>query len=65
MYLYGGTDGIAGLEPNIYPPTGNRISIGVFDILRIADGMVVEHWGLMDNMAMMQQLGVMSAPSEG
>jgi steroid delta-isomerase-like uncharacterized protein len=47
------------------PPTGNRISIGVYDILRIIDGMVVEHWGLMDNMAMMQQLGVMPAPGEG
>jgi steroid delta-isomerase-like uncharacterized protein len=47
------------------PPTGNRISINVFDILRIADGMVVEHWGLMDSMGLMQQLGVMSAPSEG
>lgn len=47
------------------PPTGNRVSFGVFDIVRIADGMIVEHWGLMDNMALMQQLGVMPAPGEG
>ena len=25
----------------------------------------LEHWGLMDNMALMQQLGVMPAPGEG
>lgn len=47
------------------PPTGNRVSFGVFDIVRIADGRIVEHWGLMDNMALMQQLGVISAPGEG
>ncbi len=47
------------------PPTGNRVSFGVFDIVRLADGIIVEHWGLMDNMALMQQLGVMPAPGEG
>ena len=41
------------------PPTGNRISIGVIDIIRVADGMLVEHWGVMDQATMMQQLGVM------
>ena len=47
------------------PPTGHRVYLGVFDIVRIADGMIVEHWGLMDNMALMQQIGVMPAPGEG
>lgn len=46
------------------PPTGKRISIGIFDILRIAEGQIVEHWGLMDSMAMMQQLGVIPAPGQ-
>ena len=41
------------------PPTGNRISIGVIDIIRVADGMLVEHWGVMDQATMMQQLGMM------
>lgn len=41
------------------PPTGRRISIGVIDILRVADGELVEHWGIMDSAMMMQQLGVM------
>jgi predicted ester cyclase len=47
------------------PPTGKRISVGVFDILRIAGGKIVEHWGLMDRMAMMQQLGVIPTPGQG
>jgi steroid delta-isomerase-like uncharacterized protein len=46
------------------PPTGKRISINVIDIIRIADGQLVEHWGVMDQMAMMQQLGVIPAPSQ-
>lgn len=44
------------------PPTGNSMSIGVIDIIRIADGKCVEHWGIMDSMAIMQQLGAMPAP---
>lgn len=47
------------------PSTGNRVSVAVFDIMRIADGMIVEHWGQMDNMGLMQQLGVIRAPGEG
>jgi steroid delta-isomerase-like uncharacterized protein len=47
------------------PPTGKSVSIGVFDIVRIAGGKLVEHWGQMDNMGMMQQLGVIPAPGEG
>ena len=47
------------------PPTGKSVSIGVFDIVRVAGGKLVEHWGQMDNMGMMQQLGVVPAPGEG
>ena len=46
------------------PPTGNSVSFGVFDILRIAEGKSVEHWGQMDSMAMMQQLGVIPTPGQ-
>jgi predicted ester cyclase len=35
------------------PPTGNCVSFGVFDLVHIADGMIVEHWGQMDNVALM------------
>jgi steroid delta-isomerase-like uncharacterized protein len=39
--------------------SGSRIEVQVFDIVRIRDGQVTEHWGLMDAMAMMRQLGGM------
>jgi predicted ester cyclase len=39
-------------------PTGQRVSIELIDIVRIADGKVVEHWSMGDNLGMMQQLGV-------
>ena len=41
------------------PPTGKSVSFGVFDVIRIAGGKSVEHWGQMDEMGMMQQLGAM------
>ena len=44
------------------PPSGKSMSIGVMDIFRVTDGKLVEHWGLMDSMKMMQQLGAMPAP---
>jgi len=44
------------------PPTGKSVSFGVIDIIRIAGGKVVEHWGLMDSMSLMQQLGASPPP---
>ena len=38
-------------------PTGKQISVTGIDILRFADGKLIEHWGVMDQMTMMQQLG--------
>jgi predicted ester cyclase len=38
--------------------TGNKISYGEIHIVRIAGGKMVEHWGVEDQMTMMQQLGV-------
>ena len=47
------------------PPTGRRVSIGVIDIIRVDGGKFVEHWGQMDSMSMMQQLGAIPAPGQG
>ena len=47
------------------PATGKRMSIGVIDIIRVSKGKFVEHWGQMDAMGMMQQLGAIPAPAEG
>lgn len=43
-------------------PTGKRVSFEVIDIVRIAGGKVQEHWGQMDNMLLMQQLGLAPVP---
>jgi len=40
------------------PASGKGIDIQAIDILRFgADGLVHEHWGVMDIMSMMQQIG--------
>jgi steroid delta-isomerase-like uncharacterized protein len=44
------------------PPTGKSVSFGVIDIVRFAGDKFAEHWGLMDSMSMMQQLGAVPAP---
>ncbi len=44
-------------------PTGKRVTITGISILRIAGGKIVEEWGEMDNLGMMQQLGLF--PSSG
>jgi predicted ester cyclase len=41
------------------PATGKSVSIQVLDIIRVVDGHIVEHWGLMDSMGLMQQLGAL------
>lgn len=39
-------------------PTGKPITLMGIHIFRIANGKAVEHWGLMDRLAALQQLGV-------
>jgi steroid delta-isomerase-like uncharacterized protein len=41
------------------PPSGKAMSVAIIDIFRLAEGTIVEHWGVMDMMGMMQQLGAM------
>ena len=43
--------------------TGKGVSFGVIDIIRIAGGKFVEHWGQMDNAGLMQQLGAVPTPA--
>ena len=41
------------------PATGRRVDVELIDIFRMGDdGLCHEHWGVMDALAMMQQLGV-------
>jgi predicted ester cyclase len=41
------------------PPTNREIAQDYVHILRFEDGKAVEHWGVRDDMALMQQLGVL------
>jgi steroid delta-isomerase-like uncharacterized protein len=44
------------------PATGNLVSMNLIDITRFGDdGLAREHWGVADQLAMMQQLGVIPA----
>jgi steroid delta-isomerase-like uncharacterized protein len=45
------------------PPTGRPGTVTGMTIFRIADGSVVECWTNMDELGMMQQLGVIPAPT--
>ncbi len=45
------------------PATGQSFDVQLIDIMRFNDdGLVGEHWGVVDMLAMMQQLGVIPAP---
>jgi steroid delta-isomerase-like uncharacterized protein len=41
------------------PPTGRRATIRVMDFVRYEDGKVIEHWNVIDQLGLMQQLGVL------
>jgi steroid delta-isomerase-like uncharacterized protein len=44
------------------PATGKSVDVQLIDIMRFGDdGLVREHWGVFDALAMMQQLGVVPA----
>ncbi len=44
------------------PPTGRRIDVQFIDIIRFGDdGLAREHWGVFDQLGMLQQLGAIPA----
>lgn len=45
--------------PFFGPPSGRRLDFTVIDVCRIADGRIVEHWGVPDRFAMLAQAGVL------
>jgi len=40
------------------PPTGRPVRFAVMDVVRLEGGQIVEHWGLVDQPALLRQLGV-------
>ena len=46
------------------PPTGRSVRQDQMHFVRFRDGKGVEHWGVRDDLGMMQQLGVIPEPEE-
>ena len=46
------------------PATGTRATWTEIHIGRVADGRLVEHWGLVDQLGMFVQLGIVPAPGQ-
>lgn len=44
--------------------TGRRFRAPVFDVLRVVEGRVVEHWGVPDRLGVLLQLGIFLRPSD-
>jgi predicted ester cyclase len=44
------------------PPTGRSFDIAGIDIYRIENGRMAEHWHVVDQLTMLQQLGLIPAP---
>ncbi len=46
-----------------HPPTGRRIRADVFDVVRVVDGRMIEHWGVPDRLGVLFQLGILKPPA--
>ncbi len=46
-------------------PTGKEVTIKGIDVLRIAEGRIVERWAESNDLEMMQQLGAIPEPGQG
>ena len=44
------------------PPTGKSFNIAGIDIYRLEEGKLAEHWHVVDQLTMLQQLGLMPTP---
>jgi predicted ester cyclase len=46
-----------------FAPTGASFEIAVLDVVRFQDGLMVEHWGVADQLGMLIQLGLIQRPA--
>lgn len=46
--------------PFFGPPSNHPIDITVFDLARVVDGRIVEHWGVPDRFALLAQTGLLA-----
>lgn len=47
------------------PPTGGDFSIAGIDVIRFRDDKMAEHWHVVDQLGLLQQLGLLPAPEQG
>jgi steroid delta-isomerase-like uncharacterized protein len=47
------------------PATGKPVAMSGIDVIRVTDGKMVEHWLAIDQLGMLQQLGVVPTPGQG
>ena len=47
------------------PPTGRKVTMELIDFVRVRDRKIVEHWNIVDQLGLMQQLGVLPGPPSG
>jgi predicted ester cyclase len=45
-----------------HPPTGRKAFTDVIDVCRFENGLMVEHWGVPDQLGMLMQLGQVEVP---
>ena len=45
-------------------PTGQRVSFGTVDIVRLRNGQIASHYGLQDGLGLLQQVGGISTASQ-
>jgi predicted ester cyclase len=45
------------------PATGRAVSMEQIHVARVAGGKIVEHWGLVDTLAIVRQLGLKISPA--
>jgi predicted ester cyclase len=45
-------------------PTGKQVTVNSTDIVRFAEGKYVEHWGDLDALGLLQQVGAIPVPSQ-
>ena len=46
------------------PASDKQFEIEAIDIIRVQDGKCAEHWGVTDNIALMQQIGAIPEPAQ-
>ena len=46
------------------PPSGQSVAFDVIDMLRLRDGKITDHWNIVDQLALLRQIGAIPAPEQ-